>query len=164
MRFARLVRVKSRRSTRFAHGEAISLASGADIRAPHFVQLGHHISFGRNFTCEVDLRVGDHVLISSNVSFVGKDHPFENPSITVYEAARIDNSVVEVGSDVLIGYGTIVVGPTRIGDGCIVGAGSVVIHDLPPYMVCAGVPAKAIRPRFREDDVVSVPPAATPDP
>jgi acetyltransferase-like isoleucine patch superfamily enzyme len=134
----------------FVYQEPVSLAGGADIRSPHFAELGHHLSIGKNFTCEVDVRVGNHVLISSNVSFIGRDHPFDDPATTVYEAARTNDSLVEVGSDVLIGFGTIVVGSVKIGDGCIIGAGSVVVRDLPPYTICAGVPAKPIKPRFPE--------------
>jgi acetyltransferase-like isoleucine patch superfamily enzyme len=152
LRFLRLQRVKYRTRAHFVHGAAISFARGADIRPPHSVEFGHHISFGKNFTCEVDVKIGNYVLVSSNVSFIGRDHPFEDRTLTVYAAERNDESVIEIGDDVLIGFGTIVVGTTRIGDGCIVGAGSVVVHDLPPYTVCAGVPARVIRPRFRESD------------
>jgi acetyltransferase-like isoleucine patch superfamily enzyme len=148
LRFVRLHRVKVKMRTRLRHGEFVSFAGGADIRSPHFATLGHHVSIGKNFTCEVDLRVGDFVLISSNVSVIGRDHPFDDPSVTVYEATRLDTSVVEIGSDVLIGFGSILVGSVRIGDGCIVGAGSVVTRDLPPFTVCAGVPAKPLKPRY----------------
>jgi acetyltransferase-like isoleucine patch superfamily enzyme len=116
------------------------------------VELGHHISFGKNFTCEVDVHIGDHVLVSSNVSFIGRDHPFEDSAVTVYEATRLDDTVIEIGSDVLIGFGTIVVGPSKIGDGCIVGAGSVVVGDLPPSTVCVGVPAKPVRQRYPDQE------------
>lgn len=135
---------------RLKHGEAISFARGADVRSPHYFELGHHVSIGKNFTCEVDTRIGNWVLISSNVSIIGNDHPFEDRCQTVYQANRSDDSTVEIGSDVLIGFGSIVVGSVRIGDGCIVGAGSVVVGDLPPYTVCAGVPARPLRPRFKE--------------
>lgn len=144
----RLRRIKLRMPARLVHGEFVSVAKGADMRSPHLAELGHHVSIGKNFTCEVDMRVGDYVLISSNVSFIGRDHPFDDPSTTVYDATRVDDSVVEVGSDVLIGFGTVVVGSLTIGDGCIVGAGSVVVRDLPPFTVCAGVPAKPIKPRY----------------
>ncbi|MDO0972824.1 acyltransferase [Mycolicibacterium frederiksbergense] len=130
----------------------MSFAQNADVRAPHFVKLGHHVSFGKNFTCEANLKVGNYVLISSNVSIVGRDHPFEDPTVTVYEQARRDDSVVELGDDILIGFGSVIVGSVSISDGCIVGAGSVVVHDLPPYTVCAGVPARPIRPRFPDFD------------
>jgi acetyltransferase-like isoleucine patch superfamily enzyme len=146
----RLQRVKARAPARFAHGQDISIAKNADIRAPHAFVLGDHVSIGKNFTCEVDLHVGDHVLISSNVSIVGRDHPFEDRSVTVFEATRVDDCSVDIGSDVLIGFGSIIVGTVTIADGCIVGAGSVVVHDLPAFTVCAGVPAKPIRPRYRD--------------
>jgi acetyltransferase-like isoleucine patch superfamily enzyme len=150
LRFLRLWRAKVRGPECFTHGKAISLARGADIRSPHYFELGHHVSLGKNFTCEVDTRVGSWVLISSNVSIIGNDHPFTDRSVTVYEASRLDDSAVEIGSDVLIGFGTIIVGSVRIGDGCIVGAGSVVVSDLPRYTVCAGVPAKPLKSRYAD--------------
>lgn len=152
LRFVRLRRAKLRGPARFSHGKSISFARGADIRSPHYFELGDRVSIGKNFTCEVDARVGSSVLISSNVSLIGNDHPFADPSITVYDAPRLDNFVVEIGNDVLIGFGTIIVGSVSVGDGCIVGAGSVVVQDLPQYTVCAGVPAKPLRPRYAEEN------------
>jgi acetyltransferase-like isoleucine patch superfamily enzyme len=146
----RLWRARWRGPTRFTVGNAISLARGADVRSPHYFELGDHVSIGKNFTCEVDIRVGSHVLISSNVSIIGNDHPYNDRSITVYNAPRLDDSSVEIGSDVLIGFGTIIVGTVSVGDGCIVGAGSVVVRDLPPYTICAGVPAKPLKPRYQD--------------
>lgn len=148
LRYVRLQRIKSRGTMQFVYGQSISVARNADIRAPHFFEMGDCISIGKNFTCEVDVRIGNNVLISSNVSMIGRDHPFGDPETTVYHATRTDDSVIDVGSNVLIGFGTIVIGTTKIGDGCIIGAGSVVVNDLPPYMVCVGVPAKPIKHRF----------------
>lgn len=147
-RYLRLLRVRIKGPKKFKYGGQVSLAGGADIRAPHFVEFGSRVSIGKNFTCEVDLRVGDDVLISSNVACIGRDHPFDNPSVSVYSADRLDNSFIKIGTDVLIGFGTIVIGSVQIGDGCIVGAGSVVVNDLPPYTVCVGVPAKPLRARY----------------
>jgi acetyltransferase-like isoleucine patch superfamily enzyme len=140
---------------RFTYGNAISLARGTDVRSPHYFELGHHVSIGKNFTCEVDTRIGSKVLISSNVSIIGNHHPFTDRLLTVYDAPRRDDCSVEIGSDVLIGFGTTIVGSVTIGDGCIVGAGSVVVRNLPPYTVCAGIPAKPLKPRY-EDDVRKV--------
>lgn len=59
----------------------------------------------------------------------------------------------EVGNDVFIGAGAILLGPLRIGDGAIIAANSTVTHDVEPYSVIAGSPAKEIRKRFSEEDI-----------
>lgn len=144
-----VLRAKVRGPKRFTYDTEIILAKNADIRSPHFFELGHHVSFGKNFTCEVDLRTGNHILISSNVTIIGNHHPFDDRSVTIYEAPRYEEDVVQLGSDVFVGFGATIVGNVTIGDGCVIGAGSVVVRDLPAYTVCAGVPAKPIRPRYR---------------
>ncbi len=53
-----------------------------------------------------------------------------------------------VGNDVWIGMEAIIMPGVTIGDGAIVGAKSVVTHDVPPYSVVAGNPAKAVKTRF----------------
>ena len=55
---------------------------------------------------------------------------------------------VRVGHDAWIGRGAIVLPGRSIGNGAVVGAGAVVTHDVDPYMIVAGNPAKVIRPRF----------------
>ena len=151
-----LLRLKSTGQFRLIVGSDVNLANSVDIRAPNWVEIGEHVFIGKNFTCEVDLRVGSEVMISSNVSIVGNDHPHDDPLLSVYFAPRVDNSVVEIGSDVLVGFGVIIVGSVKIGDGCVVGAGSVVTRSLEANMICAGVPAKAIRPRRRREPTEAV--------
>ena len=60
---------------------------------------------------------------------------------------------VVVGNDVWIGVRTMVMGGVKIGDGAVIGAGSIVTKDVPPYAVVAGVPAKVIRFRFPQDQI-----------
>ena len=50
----------------------------------------------------------------------------------------------KVGNGVLLGAGATVLGNVRIGEGCQVGAGTLVITDLPDHSVAVGVPAKII--------------------
>ncbi|QPS26251.1 CatB-related O-acetyltransferase [Clostridium perfringens] len=60
---------------------------------------------------------------------------------------------VTIGNDVWIGYGTIIIGGVEIGDGAVIGAGSIVTKDVPPYTIVAGQPAKEIRKRFDDNQI-----------
>ncbi len=55
---------------------------------------------------------------------------------------------VTIGHDVWIGHGATILPGRKIGNGAVVGAGAVVAHDVEPYAVVAGVPAKPIKRRF----------------
>ena len=55
---------------------------------------------------------------------------------------------VQIGNDVWIGEAAFICPGVRIGDGAVIGAHSVVTHDVPPYTVAAGAPARPIRERF----------------
>lgn len=55
---------------------------------------------------------------------------------------------VQVGSDVWIGERVVIKSGVSVGHGSIIGAGSVVTKDIPPYEIWGGVPAKLIRKRF----------------
>jgi acetyltransferase-like isoleucine patch superfamily enzyme len=58
-----------------------------------------------------------------------------------------------IGSDVWIGYRATILGPLVIGHGAVIGAGSVVATDVPPYAIVAGNPARILRMRFPPDIV-----------
>lgn len=62
---------------------------------------------------------------------------------------RRDHRVV-LGHDVWIGHGAVVLPGVTVGTGAVVGAGAVVSHDVPPFAIAAGVPARILRYRFNE--------------
>jgi acetyltransferase-like isoleucine patch superfamily enzyme len=80
------------------------------------------------------------------------DMPFdEAPSDGSWES----NPLV-VGSDVWLGYRSLISGPVTVGHGAIVAAGAVVLRDIPPYAIAAGNPAQVIRYRFSPDIVAAM--------
>jgi acetyltransferase-like isoleucine patch superfamily enzyme len=57
---------------------------------------------------------------------------------------------VEIDNDVWVGYGAMIMSGIKIGTGAIIGAGSIVTKDVPPYAIVAGAPARLLRYRFDE--------------
>lgn len=64
-----------------------------------------------------------------------------------YNWKGIDEKIV-IENDVWIGFGSIILGGVKIGQGSIIAAGSVVTKDVLPFSIYGGVPAKKIRERF----------------
>lgn len=64
-----------------------------------------------------------------------------------------DNQGIEIGNDVWIGAGALILPSVKIGDGAIIGAGAVVTKDIPDYAIAVGVPAKVIRYRFTDEEI-----------
>lgn len=63
------------------------------------------------------------------------------------------NSPNIIGNDVWIGFRSIIMGGVKIGDGAIIGAGSVVTKDVEPYTIVGGTPARVIRKRFNDKNI-----------
>lgn len=63
------------------------------------------------------------------------------------------NVPVEIGNDVFIGEGALLIGNIRISDGVVIASGAVVTKDVPPYCIVAGNPAKVIKKRFDDETI-----------
>lgn len=90
----------------------------------------------------VDITIGRHVIVSMDCT-IGHDAVLED-YVTLYPSANISGCVV-VGQGVEVGVGSQVIQGRRIGQNTIVGAGAVVIRDLPGNCTAVGVPAEPVR-------------------
>jgi len=85
------------------------------------------------------LSIGDRVLIAANCIITTRSHPKGLPRYGV-----VTDGPIEIGDDVWIGAGVIVLPKVHIGQGTIIGAGAVVTKDIPAHVVATGVPARVV--------------------
>jgi acetyltransferase-like isoleucine patch superfamily enzyme len=126
------------------------------IWAPNrIIEFGHRVQFGPGCVIQCDIRFGNHILVANNVAFVGRhDHRIDIVGKTIWDSPRGPDLMTIVEDDVWIGHGSIILAGVRIGRGAVVAAGSVVLKDVEPYSVVAGVPAARVKERFTPDDVI----------
>lgn len=90
------------------------------------------------------LEIGDNVLISPQVVLMAANHIFADRSVPINQQGESREGII-IEDDVWIGAGVKVLDGVRIGKGVVIGAGAVVTHDIPPYTVAVGVPARVIK-------------------
>ena len=120
------------------------------IISPFLCDYGFNIEIGENFFANTNLvildeakvRFGKNVFIGPNCSFYTAGHPLD----VERRNAGLEYSLpITVGNDVWFGGGVTVVPGVSIGDGAVIAAGSVVVHDVPAHTLVAGNPARPIK-------------------
>jgi acetyltransferase-like isoleucine patch superfamily enzyme len=109
--------------------------------------IGKFCSLGHNLT----IAQGNHPMhfVSTHPFLYDKKYGFLKQNV----ANDIINEPVTIGNDVWIGLNVTVFPNVNIGNGAVIGAGSLVNRDVPPYAIVAGVPAKIIRYRFTPEQI-----------
>lgn len=127
-----------------------AVGEGTVIMPTFTCDYGYNISLGRNvfinyhciFLDCAPIEVGDDVQIGPAVQLYTAQHPLDaDLRRSGLESAR----PIRIGNDVWIGGGAVVLPGVTIGERSIVGAGSVVVHSVPPDSVVVGNPARIVR-------------------
>ncbi|MFX1504401.1 MAG: acyltransferase, partial [Promethearchaeota archaeon] len=92
------------------------------------------------------LKIGDNTRISNSCCLIPFNHRYENKNILIKDQGLKKIGII-LGEDCWIGSNCSILGGTKLGKGCVVGAGSVINKEFPPYSVIAGTPAKIIGQR-----------------
>lgn len=113
-----------------------------------------------------DARIGNFCSIGGGCDIGGGMHPMDYVSTSpVFLKGRnilrknfakhpyVASETVIIGNDVWIGDGVFIKAGVHIGDGAIIGAHAVVVHDVEPFSIVAGIPAKEIRKRFDSETI-----------
>lgn len=127
------------------------IGPGCYIEPPlHANWAGKHVHFGKNVYVNFSLTlvddthiyVGDNTMIGPNVTIATGSHPVL-PALR--DRQMQFNMPVHIGRNCWLGAGCIVLPGVTIGENTVVGAGSVVTHDLPANVVAVGNPCRVLR-------------------
>lgn len=136
-------------------GKNVRLSRHGTVVNPQEVTIGDNVFISEYFHISAhSFTIGRDVIIGPRLTVICNNHIFDCIGQSVYDyASNKTFKPIEIGSDSWIGANVTLLPGVTVGQGCIVGAGSVVNKSLPPYTVCVGVPCKPIKTRFSEDNL-----------
>jgi acetyltransferase-like isoleucine patch superfamily enzyme len=168
----------------FTYGERCNIAGGCTLNLNGLLELGSDVFIlkGSEFDAR-EIRIGNQTSIQKNSTILGRVeigaynvlgpnlyvssgiHQFRlMPGMNIRDQDEeqlrlgIPGKKVCIGEDCWFGINVVVMPGVIVGKGCVVGANSVVTHDIPPYCVVAGAPARMISKRLAFEP----PPSITP--
>lgn len=147
------------------------LGENSFIQGPMYFHYGVHTKIGKRFFGNFNLMVqddapvtiGDDCNFGPNVTIVTPVHPMLPEER--FRMAGPDGSLrhlcyakpVHIGNDCWFGANVVVCPGVTIGDGCVIGAGSVVTKDIPQRVFAAGNPCRVIREITEADTMANLP-------
>ncbi|MFN6961433.1 MAG: acyltransferase, partial [Rhodocyclaceae bacterium] len=90
-----------------------------------------------------NLEIGADCMIASHVVCIPENHRFDRLDVPM-RAQGVCQQGIRIGDDVWLATRVVVVDGVSIGQGAVIGAGAVVTHDVPPYAIAHGVPARVV--------------------
>lgn len=105
-----------------------------------------NIGFNTEIFSASRVRVGRKVLIAAYTYLVGGDHLYDRTDVPVLDQGRTAAGI-DVGDHVWLGAHVVVTDGSTIGRDAIIGAGAVVVGDIPEFAIAVGTPAKVVRDR-----------------
>ena len=159
------------RTKRKLSAQELACSLEATLTSPKIAHVGRNTYCGTNFYCPnfKETTIGAFCSIGDNVELGHFIHPlsmlstspyfytphlkYKSTSTPSHEEYNALPPPIMVGNDVWIGRGAFIKNGLTLGDGCVIGARSVVTKDVPPYAIVAGNPARIIRYRFDEQTI-----------
>lgn len=128
------------------------------LHSPFHCDFGFHIRIGENFVGnfnltildEAEVTIGDNVFIGPNCSLCTITHALHADQ---RNAGIMQAKPITIGNNVWIATNVTLLPGVSIGDGAIIGAGSVVTKDIPANVIAIGNPCKVLRPVCETDRV-----------
>jgi acetyltransferase-like isoleucine patch superfamily enzyme len=139
-------------------GSDLDVSQGVIFEFPEHIDLGDRLFVNRGtvITARTDIHIGDDVLIGPYVVINSGDHHYSDLTQPIASQGHATGPIT-IGNDVWLGAHCVILRDVRVGDGAVVAAGAVVIDDVPPRTLVAGVPAvpKKLRGAQGQEDSAS---------
>jgi len=135
----------------FWSGPGLRLETFSEYKGQHFkpeIIIGDRVMFTHHcFIAAINkIVIGNDVLLGSRVLITDHSHGIlEKTDVPFVERQLCSKGPVVIGDNVWIGEGACILPGVTVGGGSIVAANAVVTHDVPPYSIVAGVPARVIK-------------------
>jgi maltose O-acetyltransferase len=130
-----------------AAGKNINVERGAHFGSGAHIEIGDNSGIGKYCQVPDNIKIGNDVMMGPEVLVFARNHHHEDLTIPMRLQGARESPPVTIGDDTWIGARVIILPGVNIGHGVIVGAGSVVTKDVPPYAICAGNPARVLKYR-----------------
>lgn len=138
------------------YGKSVKIGPNVFILNPQLVTIGNHVFIGdhSNLSGNIEIKIGDNVMFGPEVMIRGGDHNISQigQPMRFVKSGGI-NLPITIENDVWIGARAIILKGVRIGEGAVIGAGSIVTKDVLPYTINIGAPSKSIKCRFRKNEL-----------
>jgi maltose O-acetyltransferase len=132
-------------------GIGVNVEHGVDFQDGAQIEIGDYSGLGINSRIS-SVKIGKDVMMGPDVMIISIMHIYSDLGIPMrlQGASKPNPPIIE--DDVWIGARSVILPGRRIGKGAIVGAGSVITHDVPAFSVVGGNPAKVLKYRKNQAD------------
>jgi acetyltransferase-like isoleucine patch superfamily enzyme len=122
-------------------GTIIEVGQGCQV----LIGSGTHIQANCSLHSYVsNIKIGRHVMIAPHCGFFSYQHKTDDLSQPMCLQDFVTKGDILIADDVWLGTGAKVMDGVHIGQGAVIGAGAVVTHNIPPYSIAMGVPARVV--------------------
>ena len=122
---------------------------GTEVREPSQITIGRGSIIGDHSILDArnGITIGEDVVFASGVKVWTEQHDHRDP---FFRCGTQNHGPVLIDNRAWIGSHTVILHSVHIGEGAVVAAGAVVTHDVDPFTIVAGIPAKKIGERNRD--------------
>ncbi|NJL78010.1 MAG: acyltransferase [Richelia sp. RM2_1_2] len=140
-------------------GDGVQIQQGVDIRALNDTHIKiEQDTFIGPYVCIAgpgNIKIGKNCLIAAHSGLFANNHNFTDPFEYIAKQGITSKGIV-IEDDCWLGHNVTVIDGVTIGKGCVIGAGSVVTKDIPPYSIAVGTPAKVVKSRLQDKELVNL--------